>query len=111
MLVNFSCPGRFYSSAGMLPSREVPSCISRTEMGRFAMKRRNEAGQSLVFVAVGLLALLGFVGLGIDMGVLRYERRLQQSAADGAAIAGATNLAFGGVGTGAQNAAASNGFT
>ena len=75
------------------------------------MKRRNEAGQSLVFVAVGMVALLGFVGLGIDMGVLRYERRLQQSAADGAAIAGATNLAFGGVGTGAQNAAASNGFT
>lgn len=74
------------------------------------MKRRNEAGQSLVFVAVGMVALLGFVGLGIDMGVLRYERRLQQSAADGAAIAGATNLAFGGVGTGAQNAAASNGF-
>jgi len=75
------------------------------------MKRRKEAGQALVFTAIGLVALLGFVGLGIDMGVLRYQKRLQQTAADGAAIAGATNLTYGGVQTGAQNAAASNGFT
>ena len=75
------------------------------------MNRKNEAGQSLVFVAVGLIALLGFVGLGIDMGVLRYQKRLQQTAADGGAIAGATNLKYGGVQTGAQNAATSNGFT
>jgi hypothetical protein len=75
------------------------------------MNRKNEAGQSLVFVAVGLVALLGFVGLGIDMGVLRYQKRLQQTAADGAAIAGATNLTYGGVQTGAQAASVSNGFT
>ncbi len=75
------------------------------------MKRKNEAGQALVFTAAGLVALLGFVGLGIDMGVLRYQKRLEQTAADGAAIAGATNLAFGGVITGGQNAAISNGFT
>jgi Flp pilus assembly protein TadG len=75
------------------------------------MNRKNEAGQALVFTAVGLVALLGFVGLGIDMGVLRYQKRLQQTAADGAAIAGATNLTYGGVQTGAQNASASNGFT
>jgi hypothetical protein len=75
------------------------------------MNRKNEAGQALVFTVVGLVALLGFVGLGIDMGVLRYQKRLQQTAADGAAIAGATNLTYGGVQTGAQNAAVSNGFT
>lgn len=75
------------------------------------MNRKNEAGQALVFTAVGLVALLGFVGLGIDMGVLRYQKRLQQTAADGAALAGATNLTFGGVITGGQNAAISNGFT
>ena len=75
------------------------------------MNRKNEAGQALVFTVVGLVALLGFVGLGIDMGVLRYQKRLQQTAADGAAIAGATNLSYGGVQTGAQNAAVSNGFT
>ena len=75
------------------------------------MNHKNEAGQALVFTAVGLVALLGFVGLGIDMGVLRYQKRLQQTAADGAAIAGATNLTYGGVQTGAQNSAASNGFS
>ena len=75
------------------------------------MNRKNEAGQALVFTVVGLVALLGFVGLGMDMGALRYQKRLQQTAADGASIAGATNLTYGGVQTGAQSAAASNGFT
>jgi hypothetical protein len=77
-----------------------------------AMKCKSEAGQALVFVAVGLVVLLGFVGLGIDMGTLRYQKRLQQTAADAAALAGATNLPpYSGVQSGAQNAATGNGFT
>jgi|SRR5580704_334014 hypothetical protein len=75
------------------------------------MKRKSESGQALVFAALALVALTGIAGLGIDMGVLRYERRLQQSAADAAAIAGASNLSYGGVAAGSQAAAASNGFT
>jgi hypothetical protein len=78
------------------------------------MKRKNEAGQALVFAAVGLAVLMGFAGLGIDMGMLRYQKRLQQTAADSGALAGANNLAFpasGGVTTGAKNASAGNGFT
>ncbi len=83
------------------------------------MARKNEAGQALVFAVVALgLLLLGFAGLGIDMGYLRYEKRLQQTAADAAAISGASNLcppaalclAYGGVTLGAQNAAAANGY-
>jgi Putative Flp pilus-assembly TadE/G-like len=74
--------------------------------------KRNEAGQALIFAALGLTVLLGFAGLAIDMGALRYDKRLQQSAADAAAIAGASNLAFSsGVTAGAQDAAATNGFT
>src|SRR6202021_2516014 len=79
-----------------------------------AMKRKNEAGQALVFTAVGLAVLIGFAGLGIDMGMLRYQKRLQQTAADSGALAGANNLAFpasGGVTAGAQNASSRNGFT
>jgi Flp pilus assembly protein TadG len=72
--------------------------------------RKNQTGQVLVSTALALVVLLGFSGLGIDMGVLRYKKRLQQTAADGAAIAGATNLNYGGVTTGAQNAASANGF-
>jgi hypothetical protein len=75
------------------------------------MKRKNEAGQALVFAAVGLVVLMGFAGLGIDMGMLRYQKRLQQTAADSAAVAGANNLGKGGVTTGAKNASGGNGFT
>jgi hypothetical protein len=76
------------------------------------MTRKNEAGQALIFTVVALgVLLMGFAGLGIDMGYLRYEKRLQQTAADTAAIAGASNLVFGGVGAGAQDAATANGFT
>src|ERR1700722_19684781 len=78
-----------------------------------AMKRKNEARQALVFAAVGLVVLMGFAGLGIDMGMLRYQKRLQQTAADAGAIAGANNLAFPSLGitAGAQGASAGNGFT
>jgi hypothetical protein len=69
-----------------------------------AMPRRSEAGQALIMTAAALVVLMGFAGLAIDMGVMRYEKRLQQTAADAAAIAGASNLAFGGVQSGAQNA-------
>jgi hypothetical protein len=74
------------------------------------MLLKDEKGQALYMSAMAMLVLMGFLGLGIDMGVLRYEKRLQQSAADAAAIAGASNLAYGGYATGAQKASAENGF-
>ena len=58
------------------------------------MRRKSEAGQALAVTVVAMVALIGFAGLGVDMGMLRYEKRLQQSAADAAAIAGANDLAF-----------------
>jgi Putative Flp pilus-assembly TadE/G-like len=76
-----------------------------------AVRRKGEAGQALILTAIGLAALMGFAGLGVDMGVMRYEKRLQQTAADAAAIAGANDLSYGGVTVGAQNASAANGFT
>jgi Flp pilus assembly protein TadG len=77
------------------------------------MKRNSESGQALVFTALALVVLVGFAGLAIDMGVLRYQKRVQQNAADAAALAGASNLAStsGGVTAGAQSASATNGFT
>lgn len=77
------------------------------------MRRKSEAGQALAVTVVAMVALIGFAGLGVDMGMLRYEKRLQQNAADAAAIAGANDLAFpssGGVVAAAQNASAQNGF-
>jgi Flp pilus assembly protein TadG len=76
------------------------------------MIRNKETGQVLVSAALMLVLLLGCAGLGIDMGVLRYEKRMQQTAADGAAIAAATNLApYTGYQTGALNSSAANGYT
>jgi hypothetical protein len=75
------------------------------------MKRRGEDGQALVIVALGLTVLLLAAGLGLDMGYLRYQKRRQQSAADSAAIAGASEIKYGDVTQAAQTDAASNGFT
>ncbi len=78
------------------------------------MRRSGESGQALVLTAIALVTLLAVVGLAIDMGVLRYDKRLQQSAADAAAIAGASNLAAGdslsGIQSGAQEAAKLDGY-
>jgi Putative Flp pilus-assembly TadE/G-like len=81
------------------------------------MRRNRETGQALYITIASLVVLMGFLGLGIDLGALRYEERLQQTAADAAAIAGASNLCsvgncspYGGVTEGAWNASGANGF-
>jgi Putative Flp pilus-assembly TadE/G-like len=82
------------------------------------MRRSKQAGQALVLAALGLTVFLLAAGLGIDMGFLRYQKRLQQSAADSAAIAGAAQYGYNatpgsclGVATAAKTDSASNGFT
>jgi hypothetical protein len=74
------------------------------------MKRNRENGQALVLVALSLLVLVGIVGLSIDMGYLRYAKRRLQTAADSAAIAGASELKDGNYKTAAVNDAKVNGF-
>jgi hypothetical protein len=76
------------------------------------MKFNKQSGQVLIGTAVAMVVLAGLAGLAIDMGTLRYQKRLQQTAADGAAIAGAQDLDFGfGATTAARTAATQNGFT
>jgi Flp pilus assembly protein TadG len=75
--------------------------------------RRREAGQALILTAAALVVLMGFAGLAIDMGVMRYEKRLEQTAADAAAIAGASDAIMGStaITNGALDAATRVGFT
>jgi hypothetical protein len=75
------------------------------------MNRNRESGQALLITALALIVLSGFAGLGIDMGMLRFQKRLQQTSADSAAIAGASNFAYTGYALAAQNAATAAGFT
>jgi Flp pilus assembly protein TadG len=51
-----------------------------------------ESAQTIVVAAICLMALIGFVGLAIDVGHLRYEQRRLQIAADSAALAAGLEL-------------------
>lgn len=78
------------------------------------MKRRSEAGQTLPIVALALLTLLAAAGLAVDMGYMRYQKRMMQTAADAAALAAATDVNLGDPSmyqTDALDVAAQNGFT
>ncbi|HMG85222.1 MAG TPA: pilus assembly protein TadG-related protein [Terracidiphilus sp.] len=70
---------------------------------------RNEEGQAMVLTALSLTVLLGFVALATDAGVMLRQKRIAQSVADSAAIAGAFEALYEGtpstVTTGIWNAA------
>lgn len=76
-------------------------------------KFSNESGQTLIIVALSMSVLLGFTAFATDVGVLLQQKRLAQTAADSAAIAGAEHLGYGSAAaqSAAQTDAASNGFT
>jgi hypothetical protein len=76
-------------------------------------KLKDESGQSLVITALCMTCLLGFVALAADMGVMMRGKRLVQTAADSAAVAGALELNYnpGGVTSAALAAAGQNGYT
>ena len=46
----------------------------------------------LVLVAVGMVALIGFAGISVDVGGWYHQQRSEQATADSAALAGAQNL-------------------
>jgi len=77
--------------------------------------RTDENGQMLVLTALSLIAMLGFMALAIDVGVMFRARRNMQIAADAAAMAGAVNYLYSAststAATAAANAAAANGVT
>ena len=76
--------------------------------------RNGERGQILPVVALALVVLIGAAALAVDVGYLRYVQRIQQSATDSAAIAGAAELGYPASGTvlsAAKQDASLNGFT
>jgi Flp pilus assembly protein TadG len=72
---------------------------------------KSDAGQALLMMALSMIVLCGFAGMGIDMGYLRYMQRQMQAATDSAALAGAAEVGYGDVTSAAQADAATNGFT
>ena len=55
---------------------------------------RDERGMSLVFVSVGLMAMLSATTLAIDVGMFMNARSQAQNSADAGALAGAVALAY-----------------
>jgi hypothetical protein len=76
-------------------------------------RRHAQRGQVVPLVALALTVLLGAAALAVDVGYWRYQERLQQSAADSAAIAGASEISLGAayVTAAAAHDATMNGFT
>jgi hypothetical protein len=76
---------------------------------------RQEEGQTLVLTALCMTAMLGFLALAIDVGVLFHSKRSMQTAADAAAVSAAQDYMWNQSTTGAQaagkSASAANGYT
>jgi Flp pilus assembly protein TadG len=66
------------------------------------MGESNDRGQTIVLFAMVLVAVVAMVGLVIDGGATYGQRRLQQNAADMAALAGATTEINGGTSAAVQ---------
>jgi hypothetical protein len=55
---------------------------------------KNEKGQALVLIAFAFIAMLGFVALAIDGGMIYADRRFTQNGADAASLAGGSAAAL-----------------
>jgi Flp pilus assembly protein TadG len=70
----------------------MKTSLMKTRLGK---KLGNQDGQALILTLLTLTILLGFVGLATDVGTLFYSKRQLQTAADAAALAGASMLTTG----------------
>jgi Flp pilus assembly protein TadG len=68
-------------------------CVSnRGRYGLPEMASSNRRGAMLVFVAVSMVVLTGFLAMTLDVGAASRQRRIAQTAADAAALAGAAEI-------------------
>lgn len=65
---------------------------SVNQSGRCGAARRGERGAVSIIVALSLVALIGFVGLALDLGKLYVTRSELQNSADACALAAARDL-------------------
>jgi putative Flp pilus-assembly TadE/G-like protein len=80
------------------------------------MRTTSQRGQVYPLFALMLTSLIGVSALSVDVGYYRYQQRLQQTAADSAALAGAQASAYDGTNSSnylnaARADAQNNGFT
>ena len=92
----------------------IPSCWSTTKTRSITRSEMsNRRGAMLVFVAVAMVTLLGFLAMTLDVGAGNRQRRIAQTAADAGALGGGTEifrLQYDSVTTSALAEAVRNGF-
>lgn len=91
-------------------SREMRSEITQTKLGGVRPRRR---GFVLILLAIVLVALVGMIGLAVDLGVAYFLKARLSQAADAASLAGARSLSRGadiGTQTASAQAVATNFF-
>ena len=71
----------------------------------------NQRGQTLPLAALAMVVLLGTAGFAVDAGYHQYQQRMQQTATDSAALAGAEELLIGDSVAAGRKDAATNGFS
>jgi Flp pilus assembly protein TadG len=71
----------------------------------------NARGQVMVLISVAMIAIMGMIGVVVDVGYLQHQRNMMQTAADSAAMAGAEELNYGDQVAAGKADAASNGYT
>ncbi|MBI3965996.1 MAG: hypothetical protein HY329_10215, partial [Chloroflexi bacterium] len=54
--------------------------------------RRSEKGQAIILFAITVVAMMGMMGLALDVGYVTYQRRAAQNAADAAVLAGLNTI-------------------
>jgi hypothetical protein len=79
--------------------------------GEVMKSLKDESGQAVMLMLLSMTVLLGFVAFAVDVGLLLRAKRVVQTAADSAAIAGAAELSFGDSIAAAKADAAQNGVT
>ncbi|MDO8674098.1 MAG: pilus assembly protein TadG-related protein [Dehalococcoidia bacterium] len=77
------------SRRGVLPRKDAPT------LGAICSRRdlRHEHGQSLVLIAMAMVAMVAMLGLVLDAGYAYAQRRLVQTAVDAAALGAAQAVA------------------
>jgi len=65
---------------------------------------KEESGQTLVVAALGMILILGFIALVVDVGLVFHARRSMQAAADAGAVAAALDYQYNGSVTSAESA-------
>src|ERR1700734_198795 len=95
--------GRFFDNYWSKIGRTRQGCLScgkewrwRDAFSLSSLLISDESGQSIMLIVVFIgMFLLGFMALGLDVGLLFHEKRMAQTAADAAAVAAAEEASSG----------------